>query len=147
MPAAMKEDVPMEAKDNRAGATPTAVQRHLFGHGRLSYIQIPANNVRESARFYASVFGWKIRGGSDDHLSFTDATGDMIGAWVTGRALSREAGVLPYIYVHGIDAAVERIRASGGELVKTVYPEGDLWVATFRDPAGNVVGVWQQGPR
>ncbi len=21
------------------------------------------------------------------------------------------------------------------------------WVATFRDPAGNVLGVWQQGPR
>jgi predicted enzyme related to lactoylglutathione lyase len=23
------------------------------------------------------------------------------------------------------------------------YAEGDLWVATFRDPAGNVIGVWQ----
>jgi hypothetical protein len=27
------------------------------------------------------------------------------------------------------------------------YPEGDLWVALVRDPAGNVVGVWQHGPR
>ncbi|HEY1789200.1 MAG TPA: VOC family protein [Verrucomicrobiae bacterium] len=117
--------------------------RHLFGHGRLSYIQIPAVNVREAAKFYADIFGWKIRGGSDQHLSFTDATGDMIGAWVTDCAASREPGVLPYIYVHDIDGIVERIKAAGSEIVKVVYPEGDLLVATFRDPSGNVMGVWQ----
>jgi hypothetical protein len=31
--------------------------------------------------------------------------------------------------------------------VVSPYPEGDLWVAAFRDPVGNVVGVWQTGPR
>ena len=82
-----------------------------------------------------------VRGGNESHLSFTDATGDMIGAWVTGRAASREPGVLPYIYVHGIDAIVERIKANGGEIVKFPYAEGELWVATFRDPAGNVIGI------
>ena len=119
----------------------------MFGHGRLSYIQIPALDVRASAAFYEKVFDWKLRGGGDNHFSFTDATGDMIGAWVTGRAISSEPGVLPYIYVHGVDATLERVVASGGALVKPPYPEGDLWVATFRDPAGNVIGVWQQGER
>jgi hypothetical protein len=71
----------------------------------------------------------------------------MIGAWVTGRVSSEEPGVLPYIYVHGIDATLERIRTRGREIVKPAYPEGDLWVATFRDPGGNVIGIWQQGPR
>ena len=123
------------------------MSEHLFGHGRLSYTQIPASDVRESAAFYASVFGWQVRGGSDSHLSFTDATGDMIGAWLTGLAASREPGVLPYIYVHGIDGIVDRIKANGGEIVKSPYAEGDLWVATFRDPAGNVIGIWQHGPR
>lgn len=126
---------------------PPAKPQHLFGHGRLSYLQIPAVNVHDSAKFYAAVFGWQIRGGGDQHLSFADATGDMIGAWVTDLALAQEAGVLPYIYVHGIDAALERIKACGGKIIKPVYPEGDLWVALFRDPAGNVLGVWQQGPR
>jgi uncharacterized protein len=128
-------------------ARPEGESRHFFGHGRLSYIQIPATNVRTSATFYANVFGWKVRGGGEDHLAFTDATGDMIGAWVTGGVSSREPGVLPYIYVHGLDAILERITASGGELAKAPYPEGDLWVATFRDPGGNVIGIWQQGPR
>ena len=134
-------------KSERDISSPESGRRHLFGHGRLSYIQIPATNVRESGKFYASLFGWEVRGGGDDHLSFTDATGDMIGAWVTGRVLSREPGVLPYIYVHGVDPILERVRAGGGEIVKPAYAEGDLWVATFRDPAGNVIGIWQQGPR
>ena len=121
--------------------------RHMFGHGRLSYVQIPALDVRASARFYERVFDWKSRGDGANHLSFTDATGDMIGAWVTGRAISREPGVLPYIYVHGIDAVLERVTASGGAIVKLSYSEGELWVAIFSDPAGNVLGVWQLGPR
>lgn len=50
---------------------------HLFGHGRLSYVQIPAIDVRASARFYERVFGWKARGDGSNHLSFTDATGDI----------------------------------------------------------------------
>jgi predicted enzyme related to lactoylglutathione lyase len=120
---------------------------HLFGHGRLSYLQIPAADVRASGDFYVNVFGWQLRGGSDVHLSFTDATGDMIGAWVTDQVPSQTPGVLPYIYVHGIDATLERVAASGGEVVRPPYPEGDLWAATFRDPAGNVIGIWQQGPR
>ncbi len=118
---------------------------HLFGNGRVAYIQIPAIDVRKSGEFYADVFGWELRGGREGHLSFTDATGDMIGAWNTGLAVSREPGVMLYIYVHGLDAALERITAAGGAIVRPPYPEGDLWVATFRDPAGNVVGVWQQG--
>jgi hypothetical protein len=27
------------------------------------------------------------------------------------------------------------------------YPEGDLWVAMPRDPAGNAIGIPQRGPR
>jgi predicted enzyme related to lactoylglutathione lyase len=36
---------------------------------------------------------------------------------------------------------------NGGALITEPYPEGDLWVATIRDPAGNTVGVWQSEPR
>jgi len=123
-------------------------RRHLFEHGRLSYIQIPATDVRVSGDFYARVFGWEVGPGQgNDHLSFSDTTRGMIGAWMTNRVSSRDSGVLPYIYVHGIDAAVERIKARGGEIVKAPYPEGGLWVATFRDPGGNEIGIWQQGPR
>jgi predicted enzyme related to lactoylglutathione lyase len=119
----------------------------LYPHGSLSYVQIPALDVYESARFYERVFDWKIKDGGVEHVSFEDAAGGMIGAWVMGRTVAKDAGILPFIYVHGIDAIVDRINAFGGEIVRRPYPEGDLWAATFRDPAGNEIGIWQQSPR
>ena len=127
--------------------TDTDSGKTLFRPGSLSYIQIPAADPRVSAGFYERVFGWNIRGRETSHVGFDDATGDVSGAFITGREISREPGVLPYVYVNAIDATIAKITAHGGEVVREPYPEGDLWVATFRDPAGNVIGVWQLGPR
>jgi predicted enzyme related to lactoylglutathione lyase len=125
----------------------TGVESRLARHGGLSYLEIPAVDARRSAAFYESVLGWRLRGRDTDDPRFDDATGHLIGRWVTGRVISREPGLLPYLYVDCIDDAVERITAQGGEVVKAPYPEGNLWVATFRDPAGNLIGLWQEGPR
>jgi uncharacterized protein len=119
----------------------------LARHGGLSYLEIPAVDARQSATFYEKVLGWNLREQDTDDPRFEDATGHLIGRWVTGRLISREPGLLPYIYVNDIDRAVEQAAAHGGEVVKAPYPEGDLWVATVRDPAGNIIGIWQQGPR
>ena len=32
---------------------------------------------------------------------------------------------------------------NGAEPATAPYPEGNLTVATFRDPAGNEIGIWQ----
>ena len=124
--------------------TPTGVEARLARHGGLSYLHIPAVDVRQSAIFYERVFGWKIRGRETSHPGFDDGTGHVSGAWVTDQAISHEPGLLPYIYVTRIDDVIEQIKAQGGEIVKAPYPEGTLWVATFRDPAGNVLGLYQE---
>jgi predicted enzyme related to lactoylglutathione lyase len=123
------------------------VDRGLARHGHVSYLEIPADDCERSAAFYETVFGWQIRRRDDGDRSFDDRSGDLIGRWVNGRAPSREPGLLPYIYVDGIDDVVRQVVARGGEAVQPVCPEGDLWVATFRDPAGNLMGIWQAGPR
>jgi len=122
-------------------------REHPFGHGRLAYVQIPALDVNESAAFYKEIFGWQIRGGSAAHLSFTDATGDIIGAFVTGRMINSNPGVIFYVYVHGLDATLDRMIKAGSKVVQQPYLEGDVWVASLIDPAGNVIGIWQFEPR
>jgi predicted enzyme related to lactoylglutathione lyase len=79
--------------------------------------------------------------------SFEDGSGHVIGHFVADQPVAGEAGIRPYVYVESIDDALEKVTALGGATVTPPYAEGDLWVATFRDPAGNVVGVWQRGPR
>jgi uncharacterized protein len=95
---------------------------------------MPAVDVHQSAAFYEQVFGWNIRGRDTDRPSFDDGTGDVSGAWVTDQAISREPGLLPYISVDRIDDTLEQVEAQGEEVVKAPYPEGNMWVATFRDP-------------
>ena len=122
-------------------------REHPFGHGRLAYVQIPALDVNGSAAFYKDIFNWQVRGGSAAHLSFTDATDNVIGAFVTGRNVSSDPGVVLYIYVHGLDDTLAKMMAAGSKVVREPYPEGDIWVATLTDPAGNVIGIWQFAPR
>jgi predicted enzyme related to lactoylglutathione lyase len=124
----------------------SGVDDQLAIPGKVSYLEIPAVDAQQSAAFYRDVFGWEIRGDHPGRPSFSDA-GGLIGAFETNHAVAREGGVLPYIYVNGIDGVVSEIAAHGGELVRGPFPEGNLWVATFRDPAGNLMGVWQAGPR
>jgi predicted enzyme related to lactoylglutathione lyase len=117
----------------------------LAVHGKLSYFEIPAVDRERSAAFYGAVFGWNIRRRDDGDRAF-DAPGGVIGRWHTERPPLNES-FTPFIYVDRIDDTVDRITAEGGEVVKAPYAEGDLWVATFLDPAGNLLGIWQQGPR
>jgi predicted enzyme related to lactoylglutathione lyase len=118
----------------------------VFRPNGISYLRLPAPDPERSAAFYAEVFGWEIRyHGSEP--AFTDGSGHMIGHFKADLPVAGSAGTRPYIYVESVDATLERIAAAGGETAAVPYAEGDLWVATFCDPAGNEVGVWQTGPR
>lgn len=138
---------PTTSGDDR-GDGDEGVESGMKGHGSISYLHIPAVDADRSAEFYAAVLGWRVRtGGGGSRAGFEDGSGHLGGAFVTNQAISREPGLLPYIYVDRIDETIERVLAGGGEVVTEPYPEGNLWVATFRDPAGNVMGLWQEGPR
>jgi predicted enzyme related to lactoylglutathione lyase len=71
----------------------------------------------------------------------------VIGHFIDDQPVAGDAGVRLYIYVEDVQRAVERILANGGEVQRAPFAEGDLTVATFGDPAGNVLGVWQFSPR
>ena len=114
-------------------------------HGRIAYLQIPTADIPASERFYEEIFGWGIRVRSDGTRAFDDTTGRVSGEWVVGRPPSREPGLLPYIEVDSVEETLERIASAGGEVVSPATPqkEGEA-IATFRDPGGNVLGIFQQ---
>jgi predicted enzyme related to lactoylglutathione lyase len=140
-----------DVKPEEWGATASDIRNQiaLLPRPRLCYLEIPAIDLRQSVDFYEKVFGWNIRERDSDRPSFDDATGYVSGAWVTGRSISREPGLLPYIWLDGIDAALIEATAHGGEVVETPHLDspGGAWIASLRDPAGNVIGLYQEGPR
>lgn len=114
-----------------------------LSNGKICYLEIPAIDVDRSASFYASVFGWQLKQRGDGHTAFDDTTGQVSGSWVVGRPPATEPGLLVYIMVDSVSAILEVVIAKGGELVQPVGADAPEITARFRDPAGNVIGLYQ----
>ncbi len=114
-----------------------------LGNGKICYIEIPAADISRSADFYGRVFGWRIRQRGDGATAFDDGVGEVSGTWVLGRPPAAEPGFLIYIMVDNVAAILEGIVAGGGEIVQPVGADAPEITARFRDPAGNVMGLYQ----
>ncbi|HEY9245016.1 MAG TPA: VOC family protein [Streptosporangiaceae bacterium] len=112
--------------------------------GKVCYIEIPAADVAASAEFYQLAFGWKMRRRGDGAVAFDDTVGEVSGTFVTGRPVVGEPGLLVYVMVARAEAALDAVRAAGGEVVRPVDPAAGEVFGWVRDPAGNVLGVYQQ---
>ena len=113
-------------------------------NGKICYIEIPATDLPRSAEFYRAVFGWSIRRRGDGQTAFDDGVGEVSGTWVAGRSPSREPGLLLYVMVDSVAATIDAIIAHGGELVQPIGADAPELTARFRDPAGNIIGLYQE---
>jgi uncharacterized glyoxalase superfamily protein PhnB len=110
--------------------------------GKLCYVEIPAADVERSSRFYREAFGWEVRTRGDGALAFDDGVKEVSGSWRTDRPPSTEPGIMVHVMVADLDAALAGVRAAGGEVIDVDAEPGER-VGHVRDPAGNVIGVYQ----
>jgi uncharacterized protein len=115
-----------------------------LGNGKICYLDIPAVDVARSAEFYRRVFGWNIRRRGDGSIAFDDGVGEVSGTWVLERPPAATPGLMVHIMVDSMDATLEAIDANGGEIVQPVGADAPEITARFRDPGGNVMGVYQE---
>jgi predicted enzyme related to lactoylglutathione lyase len=115
-----------------------------LANGKICYIEMPATDVERSSDFYQRIFGWNIRTRGDGSTSFDDTTGQVSGTWVLGRPPATNPGLLFYIMVDSVAATVDAIVAKGGEIAQPLGADAPEITARFRDPAGNVIGLYQQ---
>ena len=113
-------------------------------NGKVCYVEIPALEVDRSAAFYREVFGWNVRQRGDGQKAFDDTTGEVSGAWVTGRPASTDPGLLLYVMVDDAAATVDAVIAHGGEIVQPIGADAPEITARFRDPGGNIIGLYQE---
>lgn len=113
-----------------------------LANGKICYIEMPAIDVQRSAEFYERVFGWRLRQRGDGVIAFDDGVGEVSGTWVTGRSPATP-GLLIYIMVDSVAATIETLIANGGEVVQPIGADAPEITARFRDPGGNVIGLYQ----
>ena len=115
-----------------------------LGNGKICYLEMPATDIARSAEFYRKVFGWNIRKRGDGSTSFDDGVNQVSGTWVLGRPPGAVVGLLFYIMVDSVAKTIDAIVANGGEIVQPIGGDAPEITARFRDPGGNIIGIFEQ---
>ena len=114
------------------------------GNGKICYLEIPAVDISISSAFYQKVFGWNIRKRGDGAIAFDDGVGEVSGTWVTSRKPLPEVGILTYIMIDNAKETIEKIISNGGKVVQPIGKDFPEITARFSDPAGNIMGIYQE---
>ena len=118
------------------------------------HFEIPADDLERAQNFYATCFGWGVT-----HMPEMNYTMVVTGPTPEGGGPPSEPGFInggmfvrsedltgPVVTVDvdDIDKALETVSANGGSTVGAKMAVGDMgFAAYFRDPEGNVIGLWQ----
>jgi len=70
--------------------------------------------------------------------------GQVSGTWVLGRRPATEPGLLIYIMVDSVATTIDTVIANGGTIVQPIGMDAPEVTARFSDPAGNIIGLYQQ---
>ena len=114
-----------------------------IANGKICYIELPAIDLIISSNFYKAVFKWEINYRENGDITFHDGV-EVSGRWVMDRKPASEIRMLVHIMVDDIDATIQLIIENDGKIVSPKSMHGSSFSALFNDPAGNILGVYQQ---
>jgi|CXWL01.1.fsa_nt_gi predicted enzyme related to lactoylglutathione lyase len=122
----------------------------------IVHFEIPANDVQRAMDFYQKSFGWEFHkfdmpGEAEPYYGVTTTEVDekhqpkKPGA-INGGLMKRKHPDQPfmnYITVESIDEKLVVVKENGGEICmpKTEIGSGMGWIACFKDPEGNMMGL------
>ena len=120
---------------------------------RVVHFEIPADNLERAKKFYGENFGWKLNQFGPEmgnyvvvHTGPTDDKGmPQDKAFINGGIMPRDPSASAPILVIAVDdadAAVEKVKKSGGTLVGEILDIPNVGrYARVRDSEGNVIAV------
>lgn len=125
-------------------------------HAVVCHYEIPARDMERASRFYHQVFGWRVEPlawGGHPYYKVRGSAGEIVGAasreGIDGGLVPAGEGVEhPLLMIHvtgaSLESCLEKIVAHGGAIDLPVTPVEDMGLyARFRDPEGNLMGLWQ----
>ncbi len=107
-------------------------------NNHIDYVEFAAEDLGAVKKFYGEAFGWEFQDWGPDYVSFS-ASG--LDGGFRGGEKPIAGGPLIILYAEDLDASEKNVVAAGGEITERHdFPGGKRF--HFRDPAGNVLGVW-----
>ncbi len=116
--------------------------KHGFVH-----VEISANDLTATAAFYQQVFNWTVQPVPEMNYALFE-TGEGPGGGFSPVMAENPAGtVMIYIATDNIEDTLAAVEKAGGV---TVLPRTEIpstgWFAQFKDPTGNLLGIFQNLP-
>ena len=120
---------------------------------KVVHFEIPADDMERAKKFYTDSFGWQLqdmpemnyviaRTAETDEKFMIKEPGAINGGMLKRNDIVRTPSFS--IDVKNLDEAVERIRVSGGTIIKEKTAVGVMgFIAYFKDTEGNILSLWQ----
>jgi predicted enzyme related to lactoylglutathione lyase len=109
---------------------------------KIDYLELPAKDLKVVQAFYEKAFDWTFTSYGDEYIAFNDGSIDG-GFYKSNLSSTTEHGAaLIVFYAIDLEATREKVKSSGGTVIKEIFsfPGGRRF--QFLDPNGNELGVW-----
>ena len=122
-----------------------------YPDGMFGWVDTFTSDTHKAQAFYEGLFGWETYDRTDQmgahYLQFF-LDGQLVAGMSEMPPEMAAEGLLPqwvsYVIVHDVDAACERTRAAGGQVMLAAMDVTDQGrLANVMDPSGGMFGLWQ----
>ena len=110
------------------------------GKHPIPFVSISASDLAASTAFYERIFGWQTHGVTPGIAGAATPAGPNVS--LSANTPEGFAGMVPFIAVADVHAALDRIVAAGGTVDRAPWsaPTGGP-LARFKDPSGTTYGL------
>lgn len=108
----------------------------------VCHVEFMTKDMARLVEFYRELFGWKKTMDTPTYIILSPKDGPAVGFASAGEGMAAPM-ITSYVLVKDIAATLDGVRARGLEVVieKTEVPKMG-WFGLFKDPDGNVMGLW-----
>ena len=115
------------------------------GKHPIPLVAISANDLVSSSAFYSKLFGWQTHPIAADMMAGVAPAGPTVS--LRANVAEGFPGIVPFISVADVDAALEQVVAMGGSIERATWSmpmAGNL--ARFKDASGTIYGLTSAVP-
>jgi len=112
--------------------------------GTICHLEIHASDLAKTRQFYTEFFGWETQDAMDTYAMWKDPHGAEGGFFTGGKSNDTENNM--FLKVTDMEGMLAKLKDAGYEILREktqISPEYG-YMALFKDPGGNAVGLWSK---
>ena len=111
-------------------------------HEKINYVEFPSKDIQQTKLFFTKTFGWTFQDFSPEYTTFSNEGID--GGFYQSKlnSSSSNGSALIVFFSENLETTLEKIKGSGGKIIKDIFPFPGGRRFHFSEPCGNEFAVW-----